>query len=294
MPRRRTVLALGLLFGLTIAPPVNSAFPGRNGEIAFDNNGKIWVLGADGKNAHLLIRQPTVRKLRFPCRPPIADSSPAWSPNGMKIAFDRAGCALSKDKAGIYVADADGSHQHRLTAGTDPTWSPDGTKLAFVRADFSSHALWSVYVIGADGSGLTKIAERAAQPAWSPDGKTIAYTTYLPVGSIELMNPDGSDRRPLSSAGDTGGASPAWSPDGRRLAFLNDGKIAVSGADGSGLEHLPPATAGGSVAWSPDGTKLVFTAAHYDIWVMTAGGADARSLFARRFKQWRPDWQPLP
>ena len=59
------------------------------------------------------------------------DLSPAWSPNGQRIAF-------SSDRTGagdIYVMNANGSSQTRLTdvgaIEVEPDWSPDGTKLAF-------------------------------------------------------------------------------------------------------------------------------------------------------------------
>ncbi|MFW6116209.1 MAG: TolB family protein, partial [bacterium] len=55
----------------------------------------------------------------------------AWSPSGEQIAF-------SSDRDGnyeIYVMNADGSDQRRLTSspGTDwgATWSPDGARIAF-------------------------------------------------------------------------------------------------------------------------------------------------------------------
>jgi len=52
------------------------------------------------------------------------NSEPTWSPDGSKIAFVR--------KDGIYVMNADGSGQRRLTdAGGGPAWSPDGSKIAF-------------------------------------------------------------------------------------------------------------------------------------------------------------------
>ena len=60
-----------------------------------------------------------------------ADIEPAWSPDGTQIAFTRFYGATQGE---IFVMNADGSNQRRLTANANdrnPTWSPDGTKIAF-------------------------------------------------------------------------------------------------------------------------------------------------------------------
>lgn len=63
-----------------------------------------------------------------------ADTSPAWSPDGGRIAFLR-----SRDEAPqIWLLPADGGEARQLTtlplgAGA-PVWSPDGSKIAFVAA----------------------------------------------------------------------------------------------------------------------------------------------------------------
>ena len=72
--------------------------------------------------------------------------APAWSPDGRRIAF-----ASGRDgNFEIYVINADGSRQRRLTRNTGrdvgPVWSPDGRRIAF-------ESNWQVYVMNADGSG---------------------------------------------------------------------------------------------------------------------------------------------
>ena len=81
-------------------------------------------------------------------------------------------CHASKGIRKVYVMDADGSGQTRLT-DTDSvdfgaTWSPDGAKIAFVsRRDGASE----IYVMNADGSGQTNITNHPASdrdPSWGP------------------------------------------------------------------------------------------------------------------------------
>jgi dipeptidyl aminopeptidase/acylaminoacyl peptidase len=65
---------------------------------------------------------------------------------------------------------------------TDPQWSPDGQRIAFV-SDRSGKAFdgstnTDVWVISADGGGLTRISDHAFQdesPRWSPDGTQILF-----------------------------------------------------------------------------------------------------------------------
>src|SRR5215213_8884835 len=82
------------------------------------------------------------------------DSSPAWSPDGTKIAF-RSG---RDDVQGeIYVMDAAregvGNVPVRLTtdaaADFEPNWSPDGSKIAFTS---NRDGNYEIYVMNADGA----------------------------------------------------------------------------------------------------------------------------------------------
>ena len=72
----------------------------------------------------------------------------------------------------IYVMDADGSNQTRLTNDpgwdTMPAWSPDGSRLAF-GSDRDGNA--EIYVMDADGSNQRNLTNNPAwdgDPAWSP------------------------------------------------------------------------------------------------------------------------------
>jgi Tol biopolymer transport system component len=81
----------------------------------------------------------------------------------------------------IYVMNADGTSQTRLTTNTaydtNPSWSPDGTKVAFVRTP-AYYGNADIYLMNADGSGQSQITTSAADdtaPSWSPDSSQIAF-----------------------------------------------------------------------------------------------------------------------
>jgi Tol biopolymer transport system component len=202
-------------------------------------------------------------------------STPAWSPDGARIAFSsnrspNSGLDYSPD---LYVMNADGSGVTWLTAdGESPAWSPDGRKLAFVKYhDYGSPS--QIYVMNADGSGVTRLTNTpfsAQLPSWSPDGRKIVFagpSSFLdPDAGIYVMNADGTGVARLTSLGYF---YPAWSPDGTKIAFIvhrNSGvpgdlvgfdRMFVMNADGSGVTQITDEE-GFRPAWSPDGTKLVF------------------------------------
>ena len=83
----------------------------------------------------------------------------------------------------IYVMDADGSNQLRLTNHPDedfgPSFSMDGARIAFV-SDRDGNS--EIYIMNADGSNQQNITNHSNDdnyPSWSPDGSKIAFVSNI-------------------------------------------------------------------------------------------------------------------
>src|SRR6267143_4682541 len=170
-------------FALNPAAPISAVLGSKfNGKIAFTSNRhntglSIWTMNADGGNPTRLTDEKS-RPKTLPGFIHVYDDTPAWSPDGTKIAF-----VSNRDNASfIYTMNADGSNIQLLTDKllncNGPAWSPDGQKIAFVTGGGSLFGLQQtasdVYTVNSDGSGLTKLISDSGNNrglSWSPDGK---------------------------------------------------------------------------------------------------------------------------
>jgi hypothetical protein len=134
--------------------------------------------------------------------PPTANlvHTPDWSPDGERFVYN--------GERGLAIQSVDGQISYQLTGSpfdTNPVWSPDGDQVAFVR---KQHDHWEIYLVDADGGGLTRLTDTPAHPdgtaassvspTWSPDGNYIAFFTDR-TGEWEIwaMQANGKGQQPL-------------------------------------------------------------------------------------------------
>jgi len=118
------------------------------------------------------------------------ESSPAWSPDGTRIAFISkrgTGDIDRHDNTDIWVIDAKpGAQPKQVTTTTTGdegplSWSPDGKQIAFLAGDelkYSAYTQNRLAVVPADGGAPRILAESLdrpiRQPRWSKDGASIS------------------------------------------------------------------------------------------------------------------------
>lgn len=211
--------------------------------------------------------------------------------------------------AQIYVMNADGSGQTRLTGPEEnaiaPAWAPTGQRLAYVLFDQGPP---QIYMMNPDGSGKVRLTSQGGNifPAWSPDGQQIAFASNRDGGlHIYVMNADGSNQRRVTTGAWEFVASPAWSPDGTRLAFTgqrgptDDPGTFIINADGSGESRLGTAAIFRrgfmEPVWAPDGKLVLFVGipptgdGSSILYVSSLDGGSPKMLADGYAPTWSPD-----
>lgn len=160
----------------------------------------------------------------------------------------------------ISRANGTGLHTLRLPGLPDAitALSRDGRLLAF--ETLGPDSLW---VVGADGRGLRRIASTRLflEADWAPDAKAVAFVGTLTahdlhnsVSSLVVQPLRGKPR--VLAHGRLG--TLAWSPDGKWIAYDRVEGLYVVRPDGTGRRRILAGTIV-TYAWSPDGKRLAVT-----------------------------------
>lgn len=166
----------------------------------------------NGKQGSVATFDPVTRKvtrLATVAWPEHVDGAPAWSPDGMSLAFailhwDPTDQFL--DGSLVAVMPAAGGPVRRLTtldtSMSGPAWSPDGSELAMFSNDLGNMHTTdqpsNVYAIRPDGTGQRQITKssvdghmRITSPRWTPDGARMMVTIGIAppgVGPTATVN----------------------------------------------------------------------------------------------------------
>ena len=181
------------------------------------------------------------------------DDLPTWSSDGTQITFIND--AEGDGREQVYVIDADGSNQRRVTFSGDntaPYWSPDGTEIVFQSRPGSGDA-WRINLIKVPSARgrtrqLTPAGEGDYVPTWSPDSGSILFYSYRDSpfldaergeerrkgSEIYIMNRSGGNPIRISN-NEAWDALPAWAP---RKAGVEVSEASIVIPNASRLEDL--------------------------------------------------------
>ena len=155
-----------------------------------------------------------------------ANSYPAWTPDGKRIAFESA----KEGPLNLYWQLADGSGGlERLTTSESwqvlSSWSPDGQLLAFTEVNpTTSYDIWILRMSDRKAQPFLRTAFNEAAPQFSPDGRWIAYASDE-SGRFEVYvqpYPGPGGKWQVSTEG---GTEPVWNRNGRELFYRSGDKM---------------------------------------------------------------------
>ena len=209
----------------------------------------IWIMNADGSDP------VNLTKGQGDC------ANPAWSPDGMTIAYIASG--------EIWLMDFDGSNQQQVTDDSGHkvllAWSEDGSRIYYDTLP-TGHPKDGTesFVIGLEDGSEPLPVDRKEGASYrilprSPDGTK---------STVVLRDGDQTDIYVVDYSGDEHTSTrlidspnfeinPAWSPDGMRIAFASGPSMGgpldiwVVDIDGSNLVNLTNGLGGRWPAWRP-------------------------------------------
>ena len=211
----RLAIAVGLLVLTAVAAmlaigAMRPALP-RNGSIALEAGGNIWVLSPDGRRMEPLANAAGLR------------GSPSWSPNGETLAYLESGevgprILLLDPRTGATRTLALPATLKVADGATVEGWSADGRSLVVPIADAGD--VVSAALIDVEDGRVTLVDRHPSYSfGFSPDGRWLGLKwVHGPYADIVVTDARGEQARTLVANGRTLDR-PAFLPDGSAIVF---------------------------------------------------------------------------
>ena len=248
---------------------------------------KLQVADSDGFNPKTVVRSAE----------PLL--SPAWSPDGSRLAY----VSFEDRRSKVYIQNvADGRRE--LIAefqgiNSAPAWSPDGRRLALT---LSRDGNAEIYVMRLDTRELRRLTFDPAidtEAAWSPDGRDIIFTSDR-AGSPQIyrMSASGGPAERLTFDDDYNARS-SYAPDGKSIVFVTrqegNFRIAVMPLNGGPMQVLTDTSLDESPSFAPNGRMIIYATEVRGRGVLASVSADGRVRQLYKFEEGdvrEPAWSP--
>lgn len=226
--------------------------------------------------------------------------SPAWSPDGRKLAY----VSFEQGNSAIYVQDVSTGARELISSGRGingaPAFSPDGRKMALTLSRSGNPEIYVRDMATGRTEQLTNHWSIDTEPVFAPDGRYIYFTSdrggrpqiyRVPVG--------GGNPERVTLEGEYN-ARASVSPDGRKIAVAqgrgNEYRIAVWDIGAERFMVLTPGRLDESPSFAPNGSMILYATREGDRGVLSAVSADGSvrtRLILSEGDVREPAWSPV-
>ena len=213
-----------------------------------DKVSRLKIMDADGENARTLAE---VKGSIF---------SPAWSPDGKRIAY-----SVQRDQSYqvIYVQNVDGGGATALTpfsgSNLSPSFSPDGSKILFSSSFEGSADIYEISASGGQPKRLTSWPSSEVQPSYAPDGQSFVFVSdRAGFNKPQIYRYEFGSGRTTKLSNSGYATSPQFNSDGSQIAFLNGSSAAIMNSNGAITANLGNTGIDEAPSFSPNGKRVVY------------------------------------